>query len=310
MTVTRRDILEDASARDKFVDGVKRLKQEVSAPGRPSTYDSFVIWHHQAMMRMTPPSQNLRNSAHVGPVFPPWHRFMLIAFERQLQRILNDANFGLPYWRWNRDGDMPLSQQTASALWAADCLGGDGDPVGSGPFAFDASNPSSWRVRVQATSSGALQRVNRGLRRSFTADVPDLPNTAQVRAVLGFGTYDAAPWLNTSAGTFRNVLEGWRPDPPHLHNRVHVWIGGDMSASTSPNDPVFFLNHANVDRIWAAWQAQHNNAPYLPGANAPATLRGHRLRDRMYSVFPNPPTPADMLNVDEIYRYDAFDDLM
>jgi hypothetical protein len=35
---------------------------------------------------------------------------------------------------------------------------------------------------------------------------------------------------------------------------------------------------------------------------APATLRGHRLRDRMYSVFPNPPTPADMLNVDEIYR--------
>ena len=86
MTVTRRDILEDASARDKFIDGVKRLKQEVSAPRRPSTYDSFVIWHHQAMMRMTPPSQNLRNAAHVGPVFPPWHRFMLIAFERQPQR--------------------------------------------------------------------------------------------------------------------------------------------------------------------------------------------------------------------------------
>ncbi|MGH8653122.1 MAG: tyrosinase family protein [Gammaproteobacteria bacterium] len=68
--------------------------------------------------------------------------------------------------------------------------------------------------------------------------------------------YDIAPWGVTSGG-FRNLLEGWqnnaRITPPSLHNRVHVFVGGDMSPSTSPNDPVFYLNHCNVDRIWEAW---------------------------------------------------------
>src|SRR5262249_13417655 len=40
---------------------------------------------------------------------------------------------------------------------------------------------------------------------------------------------------------FAIVLEGWSADPrfraPWLHNAVHVWVGGDMSPSTSPNDP-------------------------------------------------------------------------
>ena len=26
-----------------------------------------------------------------------------------------------------------------------------------------------------------------------------------------------------------------------------------MAPATSPNDPVFYLNHCNVDRIWEAW---------------------------------------------------------
>src|SRR5215212_8845828 len=56
-----------------------------------STYDLFTVWHHLAMGRMTPPTQNDRNAAHSGPVFLPWHRLMLLLFELQIQRILNDA---------------------------------------------------------------------------------------------------------------------------------------------------------------------------------------------------------------------------
>jgi tyrosinase len=63
----------------------------------------------------------------------------------------------------------------------------------------------------------------------------------------------------------RNLVEGWQPNPPAMHNRVHVWVGGDMSPASSPNDPVFFLNHCNVDRLWADWQQNHGNASYLPG---------------------------------------------
>jgi len=40
---------------------------------------------------------------------------------------------------------------------------------------------------------------------------------------------------------------------PCVHNRVHVWVGGDMLPSSSPTDPVFYMNHCNIDRIWEAW---------------------------------------------------------
>jgi hypothetical protein len=32
---------------------------------------------------------------------------------------------------------------------------------------------------------------------------------------------------------------------------VHSVIFGDMGPATSPNEPLFFLHHANVDRAWA-----------------------------------------------------------
>jgi hypothetical protein len=38
------------------------------------------------------------------------------------------------------------------------------------------------------------------------------------------------------------------------HGAVHVGVGGDMAVMTSPNDPVFFLHHAMVDKIWNDWQ--------------------------------------------------------
>lgn len=35
------------------------------------------------------------------------------------------------------------------------------------------------------------------------------------------------------------------------HLIVHSIIFGDMGPATSPNEPLFFLHHANVDRAWA-----------------------------------------------------------
>ncbi|UGB38529.1 tyrosinase family protein [Frateuria soli] len=40
------------------------------------------------------------------------------------------------------------------------------------------------------------------------------------------------------------------------HNPVHDLIGGAMSNITfSPADPIFYVHHANIDRLWAAWVA-------------------------------------------------------
>ena len=117
MAATRRNILNNATARTQYTKGVSLLKQEPSGattadfgiggpPVSVSTYDLFVIWHHLTMMTMTPPGNSAgRNAAHRGPIFLPWHRVMLMVLESNLQRVLADATFGLPYW----DGRLTAS---------------------------------------------------------------------------------------------------------------------------------------------------------------------------------------------------------
>ncbi|HYE28036.1 MAG TPA: tyrosinase family protein [Allosphingosinicella sp.] len=312
MAVTRTNILNNTSVRDKFIEGVLRLKREIINPTQQtSTWDAFVIWHQRTMMKMTPPTQSSRNAAHRGPVFLPWHRFMLIALERQFQRVLNDSSFALPYWSWHADGDLTPAKQRQSALWKSNCLGGSGNPVTTGPFAFNANDPNSFRIRVEANSSGNLVLTNRGLRRALGQDIATLPTTARARAAVALATYDEPNWGTASSTTFRNVAEGWQPNGPGLHNRVHVWVGGDMAPGTSPNDPVFYLNHCNADRMWAAWQTKHPSSPYLPPDSAPSSLLGHRLGDRLESMFSGtPPRIRDMLNVSSVYTYDTVADLI
>ena len=51
-------------------------------------------------------------------------------------------------------------------------------------------------------------------------------------------------------GPFQLRLEG-------EHGTVHIAVGGQMATERSPADPLFWLHHANVDRLWARWQDRH-----------------------------------------------------
>lgn len=53
-------------------------------------------------------------------------------------------------------------------------------------------------------------------------------------------------------GSTQGPLEG------RAHNHIHGFIGRDMGTFLSPRDPVFWLHHANVDRIWAQWNKRGN----------------------------------------------------
>jgi len=77
-----------------------------------------------------------------------------------------------------------------------------------------------------------------------------------------------------------------------------------MLPSSSPNDPVFYINHCNVDRIWEAWLTKHARS-YLPPQSAPAFLKGHRINDQMSSLLSAPMKPADVLDMTSIYVYDS-----
>ncbi len=57
-----------------------------------------------------------------------------------------------------------------------------------------------------------------------------------------------------------------------VHGGVHVWVGGAMGAiATAPADPIFWMHHANLDRLWWQWQNSPQGAgknPTLSGAAA------------------------------------------
>jgi tyrosinase len=309
MAVIRRNIVNSQAARDAFVAGVLALKAEflgtttvdlgLSGPPQDvSTYDLFTVWHHLAMGLLTPATQSDRNAAHSGPVFAPWHRLMLLLFELQMQRVLGDDQVALPYWDWAADGSLPRPQQPLASLWQAGGIGGSGSPVPNGPF-----TPASFRVRIESDALGQLRATDRGLERDLGADpqAPSLPTAAQMQTALNRTRYDLAPW-DRSVGGFRNRLEGWLPFG--LHNRVHVWVGGDMGPATSPNDPVFYLNHCNVDRIWERWMANRGRS-YVPAQSESADLAFHRIDDPMYSILiQTPVTPAQVLDTSAYYSYD------
>ncbi|KAG2011696.1 tyrosinase central domain-containing protein [Coprinopsis cinerea AmutBmut pab1-1] len=56
--------------------------------------------------------------------------------------------------------------------------------------------------------------------------------------------------------SFRSELEGIPSTTDRrVHDAGHLVVGGDMgNPYSSPTDPLFFLHHANVDRIWWEWQ--------------------------------------------------------
>jgi hypothetical protein len=44
---------------------------------------------------------------------------------------------------------------------------------------------------------------------------------------------------------------------------VHLWMGGEMRlVAISPNDPVFWLHHAFVDKVYHMWQRRHGFDKY------------------------------------------------
>ncbi|MGN2243245.1 tyrosinase family protein [Frateuria sp. GZRR33] len=52
------------------------------------------------------------------------------------------------------------------------------------------------------------------------------------------------------------------------HNGVHNLIGGTMdNIAVSPRDPIFWLHHANIDRLWDAW-VQADDGRHMPARTA------------------------------------------
>ena len=249
-----------------LIGGLDRYEMGIQAMRAAKTYHKYVFWHSQVMdhMDMTDPTMN-RGPAHRGPAFLPWHREFIWRFERDLQAALGDDTFGLPYWNWaadRTDGHLPTS-----SVW--NFLGANTGPLSIGGSAWNRMSAMLVGASYVPTDlSAAVVRDFDGFSSTTFGHPADIKDRAEADSFMA-GTaiaYDSDPWDRYSLG-FRGTNER------DFHDHVHVLVGGntgDMSVvARAVNDPVFFLHHSMVDRLWARWQDA------MVAASVPLDLQYH-----------------------------------
>lgn len=159
----------------------------------------------------------------------PWHRRYLREFEKHLQRVSGNNSITIPYWNTQLDSQAP----DTSPIFTTAYMGGNG-LVTTGAFA-------GWRPLFPSVHP-LTRRFDSGTRISSWESVELL------RATIA---------TTTTYSAFRTQIE------VGAHASVHVGIGGDMETMHAPNDPIFWLAEANIDRLWDQWQTINNRANSL-----------------------------------------------
>jgi len=180
---------------------------------------------------------------HAGWFFLPWHRGYVAAFEAivsaAVQGLGGPSDWALPYWNYLNDAD-PNSRHMPQVF--LDVTMPDGTP-----------NPLAKARRGGTTVLGPQ---------------PWLPRDITL-ACMGYDRYTAAAGTTEFGGGATGFMHfGSQAGAVELnpHNLVHVMVGGvgpTAGFMSDPDyaalDPVFWVHHCNVDRLWAAWLTQPGN---------------------------------------------------
>jgi tyrosinase len=126
---------------------------------------------------------------------------------------------------------------------------------------MDQSSLPSWMTAFKP--SGVVDQNAKPIR------ITRAPGTnPQARTLPTTSTVQNTIMNQTDYRSFTLALEGARPFG--AHNLVHVWFNGTMSnVPVAPADPMFWMHHAEIDRLWAIWAKAHpGQEPVLSGADA------------------------------------------
>ena len=267
---------------EDFVRACVLMKADIVNPLAPasqqySRWDQYVAIHWM-IQQATAPGGVPANFGHGGSgaySFLSWHRYFLYQFEKQLQSYVASAM--LPYWDWTDPAPImtdtflgpngTVSNEVRRGYFAKDAPGTGTNPTPA-PVWWPAGLTGWLLPSSFGTAAGALKR---GL-----SPVSGLPTMTDLRSTLAKSAYAA----------FQNAIEsgnGLASFPTQqMHNGMHGWIGGSFGQMSfplySPFDPIFYLHHCNIDRLWAMWQADGHATEYPMSGGKP----NHNRNDIMY----------------------------
>lgn len=172
--------------------------------------------------------------------FLPWHRVYLHHFERivrdEIVRLGGPPGWALPFWNYS-DASRPDVAKLPPAFLA--------------PRTPDnVANPLAVSLR-----SDAIKRGDPMSARDVAVKAAMDQTTFTDRFMPGFGGR-MAPVGTHEGGPGMGVLEATP------HGAVHIAVGGRVPAGlmsrfeTAGQDPIFWLHHANIDRLWQVWLRQ------------------------------------------------------
>lgn len=185
-------------------------------------------------------SFNFKYCQHGNWYFLPWHRAYLDMYEQAVIELTGHTRFALPYWDWS-------TQQAYPAAFTDPMYQGKPNPLFS-PFAGDD-------LRQERKPVPSLPAAETGL-----GKISGLLNATILENFAGGRPFDETVTPPQVQNNVSPVWLGRRGAVSELesgpHNYVHDEINGYMGFPAAARDPLFFLHHANVDRIWENWILQ------------------------------------------------------
>jgi hypothetical protein len=213
--------------------------------------------------------------------FLPWHRGYLGWFERTIRELSGNPEFALPFWDWTA---LPSAPPAVPARFFQGLLDPTNDAYIESPADFTArlrepirqmwgdftpAQVEQQRLRGNTGADGLLARIARNFAprvaaRDIRVGDPVLDEFTRRELIpdklvaalrpTRFTEFASVPTANHHVRLAARALE------TGPHNNVHGSVGGMMGAHLSPVDPLFYLHHANLDRLWTLWTARQRQA--------------------------------------------------
>lgn len=233
-----------------------------SVPGARSRFDDFVAVHINHTLII-----------HYTGTFLAWHRYFTWLYETALREECGYTGYQ-PYWEWSLDAADPTASPIFSG--AADSLSGNGAYLaGRGPYNMGGGDLPDLFIPAgtggDCVSSGPFRNMSVNL---GPIDNPFLGVEATDRWAWNPRCLkrDLNPYVSSTFTSWSNVSDLLRqPDIDSfqmtmqglpgsgslgVHGGGHMTFGLDPGGDlfNSPGDPVFYLHHAQIDRMWWTWQ--------------------------------------------------------
>ncbi|GHA20784.1 hypothetical protein GCM10008090_33400 [Arenicella chitinivorans] len=220
---------------------------------------------------------------HQSWYFLPWHRGYLIALELQLREAIvslgGPQSWSLPYWNYLGPGN---EYHIPPAFTEQTLPDGEDNPLFV-TARFGPKSDGNIYVEIPPVNQDCLTND------VYTGSSPNTPRP-------GFGGPETDFW---HGGGQSGNLEN------NPHNQVHVDVGGDAPGNgigglmSDPGlaalDPIFYLHHCNIDRLWAVWNANGNKNP-----TSARWLKGPAATGNREFVMPKPGSTAWVFTPQEV----------